>query len=65
MERDVTGIFDRPVRDMLYHKVQRLERETSRSPAKCDRDDSNFSYGRRVPRHVKVPLAQKNPRLNS
>jgi hypothetical protein len=60
MDDDVNGnnIFDRPVRDLLYQKVQRLEREEGHQmggAATCPRNDSNFSYGRRVPRHVKVP----------
>jgi hypothetical protein len=54
---DDNSIFDRPVRDLLYQKVQRLEREEGHQMggATCPRNDSNFSYGRRVPRHVKVP----------
>lgn len=53
---DDNSIFDRPVRDLLYQKVQRLEREEGHQmggAATCPRNDSNFSYGRRVPRHVK------------
>jgi len=60
---DDNSIFDRPVRDLLYQKVQRLEREEGHQmggAATCPRNDSNFSYGRRVPRHVKVPRAQSH-----